>query len=155
MLLQILLGLHLKMMRGSGRKEGSVPCPGQPELAYKGKSSALVTGFALAEGTHQQGTMCRQPTMASKRKVTISWASSTIVHTGFDQTSSSEPHRQLDGILGMMEKPTMHIMKSCMSSRRAGTSMLVPSAPESTAQTEGPRSKLWREGWNEPGVEAS
>ncbi len=36
-----------------GRKEGSVPCPGQPELAYKGKSSALVTGFVLAEGTHQ------------------------------------------------------------------------------------------------------
>ncbi len=33
--------------------EGSVPCPGQPELAYKGKSSALVTGFVLAEGTHQ------------------------------------------------------------------------------------------------------
>ncbi len=47
-----------------GRKE-SVPCPGQPELAYKGKSSAIVTGFVLAEkevchardiaeGTHQK-----------------------------------------------------------------------------------------------------
>ncbi len=35
------------------KEEGSVPCPGQPELAYKGKSSALVTGFVLAEGTHQ------------------------------------------------------------------------------------------------------
>ncbi len=35
------------------RCPGSVPCPGQPELAYKGKSSALVTGFVLAEGTHQ------------------------------------------------------------------------------------------------------
>ncbi len=32
---------------------GSVPCPGQPEMAHKGKSSALVTGFVLAEGTHQ------------------------------------------------------------------------------------------------------
>ncbi len=44
------------------KEEGSVPCPGQPELAYmawhtsfliRAKSSALVTGFVLAEGTHQ------------------------------------------------------------------------------------------------------
>ncbi len=53
-MLLILLKMSIKscVVQG-GRKEGSVPCPGQPELAYKGKSSALVTGFVLAEGTHQ------------------------------------------------------------------------------------------------------
>ncbi len=43
----------LPLLLHQTKEEGSVPCLGQPELAYKGKSSALVTGFVLAEGTHQ------------------------------------------------------------------------------------------------------
>ncbi len=32
---------HLTGLPGQGRKEGSVPCPGQPELAYKGDKECV------------------------------------------------------------------------------------------------------------------
>ncbi len=42
-------------MQGLVKGTGSVPCPWKPELAYRYwvKSPAFVTGFVLAEGTHQ------------------------------------------------------------------------------------------------------